>query len=61
MKDEQAPWSWFISEVLDVSDFGDMGSPSWKGLVLFVSRAVSRRGFLDCRLDQRLPWVVEMI
>jgi len=44
--EEEAPRSWFVGEVLEVSAFREIGSPSWEGLVLLVSRAISRRVFL---------------
>jgi hypothetical protein len=43
--------SWCVGEVLEVSAFKEIGSPSCDGLVLLVSRAVSRRVFLFCKIE----------
>jgi hypothetical protein len=39
----EAPFSWGVGDVGEVSAFREMGSPSWEGLVLLVLRARSRR------------------
>jgi hypothetical protein len=39
----EAPSSWGVGDVGEVSAFREMGSPSWEGLVLLVLRARSRR------------------
>jgi len=49
--EEEAPRSWFVGEVLEVSAFREIGSPSWEGLVLLVSRAISRRVFLLWKIE----------
>ena len=50
LEEEEAPLSWCVGEVFDVSDFKEMGSPSWEGLVCCVFEGGFAEGFLGREL-----------
>jgi len=44
---DEAPLSWSVGELFEVSDFKVIGSPSWQGLVWFSWMAFSVSAALD--------------